>query len=197
MGAASKTTKPPSDDRASGKSNRETWLDWLPPGHTEPGLITRAELLKTLADRGVGVSERELRYWEAAGALPAPVRRFHRGAIHALYPSWHANVVWAVPKLRAAGLSLPASRPKVREVFDAYAARRAHSELGPSETSAPPLPTELVSALHAFATELRVVHNLDVADIALQLYTTDRQSLQYFVNPSADNIASKQFTLDQ
>jgi hypothetical protein len=59
---------------------RETWRAWLPPGHPEPPLITRDELLDALARRDLAMPARTLQRWEAAGALPAPIRRRHDGA---------------------------------------------------------------------------------------------------------------------
>ena len=61
-------------DRDRPEEQRQTWRDWWPVGVDEPELITRAELLKRLADEGVTVAERELRHWGNKRALPPPIR---------------------------------------------------------------------------------------------------------------------------
>jgi hypothetical protein len=78
-------------DRPATAGTCQTWRDWLPPGHPEPPLSTRAALLATLARRGLAVSERTLRSWEAAGALPAPIRRRQGRAPRPRSPSWYAG----------------------------------------------------------------------------------------------------------
>ena len=71
-------------DRPATAGTCQTWRDWLPPGHPEPPLITREELLAALAQRGVALPARTLQRWEAAGTLPAPIRRRHDGATRTL-----------------------------------------------------------------------------------------------------------------
>ena len=66
---------------------KQTWRDWLPEGQPEPPqLITRAELVEQLQLEGVNVPERTLTFWESAGVLPRPVRRWRDGSPKALYP---------------------------------------------------------------------------------------------------------------
>ena len=100
------------------EDRRETWLAWLPPGSPEPPLITRGELLATLARRGLAVTAQQLRSWETAGALPAAIRRRRHGATHAVYPAWHAEVVGAVPRLLADRQPLAQLRPALRALFE-------------------------------------------------------------------------------
>src|SRR5215210_5828485 len=100
------------------RAGRETWRDWLPPGHPEPSLITRGELLATLARRGLVVTERKLRAWEADGALPAPLWRRLDRAPCPLYPAWYAEVVEAMPRSRTSRGSLAQLRPQMRARFE-------------------------------------------------------------------------------
>ncbi len=82
------------------KPKRETWRAWLPDGAPEPSkLFTREEVLDALAREGVEADERDLRHWEQVGALPRPVRQWHRDAVRATYPWWY---VYLVKQLRRA-----------------------------------------------------------------------------------------------
>ncbi len=87
---------------------REKWPEWLPTDAPEPApLITRDELLATLERlRLPDISERTLRFWEAAGVLPAPIQRRHRGATRALYPWWMADLVWQLKRYQDEGFTL-------------------------------------------------------------------------------------------
>ncbi len=88
---------------------RPTWRDVLPPDYPEPALITREELLAFFREKGLPIAERSLRYWEAQGVLPRPVRRWHQGAVRSLYPAWYPPVVVAAAaRIREQGESLQA-----------------------------------------------------------------------------------------
>ena len=134
------------------KGTRETWRDWLPPGHPEPPLITRRELLDTLARRGLGVSESTLRYWEREDALPTPVRRSHEGTVQVLYPAWYAEVVAAMPRPLTGRGPLARLRPQVRARFEEAAQQAGRVESG--RGSHPLLPAGIVAALQRMMAEL-------------------------------------------
>ena len=110
------------------KGTRETWRDWLPPGHPEPPLITRDELLETLARRGQAVGERTLQHWERVGALPSPIRRHHGRVSRALYPAWYTEVVAAMPRRGAGAGPLAQLRPLLRARFEQTAQQASHVE---------------------------------------------------------------------
>ena len=81
-------TRPPWSTTTSKKSWRDSY--WMPESTSEPSLdelLTRQELLQRLDGR-VGITERTLQLWEAAGVLPGPVRRRRDGATRALYAPW-------------------------------------------------------------------------------------------------------------
>ena len=102
-GSAMTTNGPPA-------TPRDTWQDWMGPGMRQPvdgELLTRAELVRRLLDRGVLVTPRTVLHWETQGALPRPVRRWYRGATRSTYPRWVIEVAAQVPALRRAGLSFP------------------------------------------------------------------------------------------
>src|SRR5688572_13396519 len=75
---------------------QETWRDWLPSDDPDPtDLLTREDVIAEVQRRGHGLTVNELRYLEAQGVLPRPVRQWHQGAVHALYPPWICTlIVW-------------------------------------------------------------------------------------------------------
>ena len=108
------------------RPRRETWLDWQPPNTPEPeGLLTRDELIATLQRYGMHTHVNELRYWERAGVLPHPVRRWHNGAVRTLYPRWYGYLIRKVQELRGKGYSLPQIRPRVRAYAEHSLGRRS------------------------------------------------------------------------
>ena len=96
------------------KQKHETWRDWLPPNEPEPPLLTRAQVLARLESWRLDVTERDLRFWEAKGVLPRPVRRSHGGAVRAVYPDWYPPLVREVRRLQRFGFSLDRIRRKTR-----------------------------------------------------------------------------------
>lgn len=145
--------------RTSTPAPREDWRIWLPDGAAEPQLLMpRAELLAKVAEaQQVRISERELRYWEAIGALPAPVLRHQAGALRALYPVWHHSIVAQVPALRAQGLGWDAVRKRTRDQFQEDALARSRimeaEDLGGYRGAPPSMSPELVAAMRAFLTQ--------------------------------------------
>ena len=157
---------------------RETWLTWLPPGHPEPPLITRAELLATLARRGTPVNERTLQSWERAGALPAPLRRRHHGAPRALYPAWYAEVVAAMPRPRAGRGSLADLRPRLRAQFEQAAQRASRGDA--ARRSHPLLPAHVITALQELMADLNA-RGAGVAAAELRLLRPGEEPLRYML----------------
>ncbi len=110
----------------------ETWEEWMrdwppgkPPRYLER-LLTRDELIDTLtnADKAedltpqggrVGMTVNELRYLESIGVLPRPVRRWHNGAVRAVYPGWVTFLVMWLRVLQGHGLSLKEIGPWLRK----------------------------------------------------------------------------------
>ncbi|MDP9374567.1 MAG: MerR family transcriptional regulator [Chloroflexota bacterium] len=72
------------------KGEPQDWRDWQPADAPAPPLMTRAEVLALLERWGTEppVDERTLRYWEARGLVPRPIRTVHAGAYRTRYPSW-------------------------------------------------------------------------------------------------------------
>ena len=158
------------------EDRRETWLAWLPPGHPEPPLITRGELLAALARRGRVVTERKQRAWEAAGALPAPIRRRLDRAPRPLYPTWYAEVVEALPRQRARRGELAQLRPQLRARFEAAAQTFVRAESG--RPSHPLLPAGISTALQQLMADLNT-RGAGVEAAELRLLRPDEPPLSY------------------
>jgi hypothetical protein len=85
-------------DASSEKPQRQTWIDWLSPENVPPESewVTLDQLLASLAQEGMLISKRTMRYWESTGRLPRPVKRWRDKAMFALYPPFHKNFVIGV-----------------------------------------------------------------------------------------------------
>ena len=158
------------------EDRRETWLAWLPPGHPEPPLITRGELLAALARRGRVVTERPLRAWEAAGALPAPLWRRLDRAPRPLYPAWYAEVVEALPQQRAGRGALARLRPQLRARFEKVAQQA--SRAGSARRSHPLLPAAIITALQQLMADLNA-RGTGVEAAELRLLRPGEEPLSY------------------
>ena len=69
----------------------ETWANWMPSGWIGPAdeeLITRGELLTRAKGFGADIHPRTLQILENQGLVPRPIRRWHDGAVRALYAPW-------------------------------------------------------------------------------------------------------------
>ncbi len=81
----------PTDQKEATAPSRETWVDWIPAGWFGPSdeeLITRDELLNRARALGADIHPRTLQILENQGLVPRPVRRWHDGAVRALYAPW-------------------------------------------------------------------------------------------------------------
>ncbi len=162
-------------------SQRETWREWLSPDaalavlgpQADPRLlITRGQLLEHFHG---AVTERELRYWESLGALPRPVRRFHNGAIHALYPAWYVDVVGNVHLRRAEKLPPAEIRSYVRDLFDGFAAHLT----GWQPRTGPSLPHGLVEEVERFARQMHQKYGITAHDATLSFRTKQGRRLSW------------------
>lgn len=117
---------------APARPTKATWEQWVREGAPAPvpeDLVTRDELIDLLREFGDQMTTNELRYWEAKGALPRPVRRSHTGTVRALYPMWVIDLVPRVRDLRAQGVPLPEIGEQLRRQFaQEKTARRATLE---------------------------------------------------------------------
>lgn len=92
-------------------TKRKTWRDWLPPDAPEPRvetLLTRDQLLARVSRLRPAIAETTLRSWERAGVLPHPIRRWHEGAVRAVYPPWYLDLVRQIRRLQRDGYPLAA-----------------------------------------------------------------------------------------
>jgi DNA-binding transcriptional MerR regulator len=113
------TTETPTKTEAKDatKPTRQTWIDLLPEGAPPPNtddLLTRAELVAELAERGVDVDPGTLVFWERRRILPRPVRRHRGGAPNALYPRYAIHAVKHIRDLQGRGRTLDQIAPVMR-----------------------------------------------------------------------------------
>ena len=97
---------------------RETWIDWVPSGWLGPAdeeLITRDELLSRVKALGVEIHPRTLQILENQGLVPRPVRRWHNGAVRALYAPWVADLALRAYARRRGRWPLDKARADVRD----------------------------------------------------------------------------------
>ncbi len=89
-------------------TRKTTWLDGV-PGHLQDipteGLYTRDEVIDSLRDRGVDITESILVSLEKADVLPRAVRRYRDGAPRALYPPWAVDGIAYIRSLQAKGMT--------------------------------------------------------------------------------------------
>ncbi len=107
----------------SDQAQRETWRDWLPEGTPDPPveeLLTRDQVLAALQRRRVKVARTALESWEKHGILPCPVRRWHDGAVRAIYPRWYPHLVQQLRSLQREGYPLAAIGRQLRAQVRAH-----------------------------------------------------------------------------
>lgn len=132
------------------KAKRETWRDWM-PGEPPDGMVimSRDELLDALRDRGIDITPRTLERWQAAGALPYPVRRWHEDAVKATYPGWLVPAIAHLRELQ--DQSVPVARIAQHMRAWAFSAYDWKDPLADVEKAARIALTAYVRAWEAFA----------------------------------------------
>ncbi len=100
---------------ATGKLGPELWTEWFPDtAEGEQGTID--DLLAFLARLDTpDVTADTIRYWQKAGVLPSPVKRWHDGATRAIYPTTYAAlVIRELLELKDLGYTLQQIAPRLR-----------------------------------------------------------------------------------
>ena len=92
-------------------AKRETWREWVPDA-ADQVLITRAELLAKAERLGLKLDYSTLRYWEAEGVVPSPVRT--KNGLPGQYAWWIIDLVYQVRRMQDDGLALDSIRDRVR-----------------------------------------------------------------------------------
>lgn len=109
---------------------KETWRDWLAEDGVDQsnldaieaeGLLTRDQVIAAVNDTDLvrhkvlqPVSVDDVELWEYRGILPRPIRRWHEGAVRALYPRWAINLVAQVRRYQYRGVPLDELAPRLR-----------------------------------------------------------------------------------
>ena len=156
---------------------RETWASWFPDSEDDPGTID--ELLETLSSFGVNnVSADNIRYWQKAGIIPAPTKRWHGGATRALYPpTLAALVIMELIALKDHGYSLQQIAPRVR----AYALFMRN-----------PDPLGIQEAITAVAREYEVISKRPISSIQIRFIDADGRDQTYHYDIPPDGTPSTQ-----
>jgi DNA-binding transcriptional MerR regulator len=189
------------------KSKRETWRDWLPaeiPSPPDDQLFTRDELLhllhqgaahlgnpsgsqfsNDLATR-VALTTNELRYLESEGVLPRPIRRWHKGAVRALYPVWVVHLVTHIRGLQLSGFALAEIRPWAREHIAAIArgepvTDRPTQTSSPTHTSPTALPVTVRRELRRLARAHERVVGVETARVEVRVTSITGHTTTYEV----------------
>lgn len=101
------------------KPVKETWKDWERPEPTplDPAhLLTRDELIGQLRAQGVELGDKSLSFWQAAGAIPYPVKIRRGRAAYAYYPPWFVDVIRELRRLQDRRKSLEEIGPILRDM---------------------------------------------------------------------------------
>lgn len=90
-------------DATATVSLKQTWRDWRRAEGVDASdidieakpYLTRGEVLAAAHELGVPMTERMLRGWEYAGALPRPERRWHEEhrSVQTVYPAWMPQLI--------------------------------------------------------------------------------------------------------
>lgn len=104
-------------------NRREYWSDIFPDAeHVDQ--VTLNELIDFVAPRlkdGERVTADTIRYWQKAGVLPQPVKRWHEGATRALYPFPYAFMaIITVLDLQKKGYTLQQIAERLRRRFSVW-----------------------------------------------------------------------------
>ena len=157
-------------------AKRETWRDWQPAGAVEPRpeeLLTRDQVLAQLARGRVKLAESDLRYWEQRGALPRPVRRWHEGAVRAVYPPWILDLIRRLRRLQREGYPLAAIGPQLR----AYVGEGMTAHHWQPERLT--LPGALTREIEHFAADVTRVRGVPAAKVTIVVEDAEGNSFAY------------------
>lgn len=98
--------------------SRDTWSDWFDDAD-QVEQVTLDHLTTLLAS--LGVTADQVRYWQKAGVLPQPVKRWHEGATRALYPHPYTYMAVAeIQDLQERGYTLQQIATRLRTRFRAW-----------------------------------------------------------------------------
>lgn len=102
------------------QKGRETWESWLPEGTVIPetDLITREDLISSLAYRGVKVTPRDLANWQSDGVIPYGLWKWHEPTrkTRALYPAMMISLIAQLRRYQREGMRLRTIEPRLRRL---------------------------------------------------------------------------------
>ncbi len=182
------------------KTNRETWIDWVPDEGREDALLdaepmlTRDELVAELNQLDIAVTARDLIYWQTRGAIPYPVRQKRHGSSVAVYPQWMVNTIHQLRSLQEQGYKLREIGPLLRH--DTYhhstsypktpRQQRRHDERM-ARRAFFPLVDELDPRIRSFARVHERLHGGHVVHAEVSLIDDQGQRHTYLFSTGAEN----------
>ena len=156
---------------------RETWIDWIPDepgwfGPTDEELITRDELLERVKDLGVKIHPRTLQQLENQGLMPRPVRRWHDGAVRALYAPWVVDLAIRAQERRRGKWPLDKAQADVRE-----AAKQAIVTYGMDKWGGTGIPLDFTRHLVGLARRQESITGKPVPVVEVRFLDTDDRAV--------------------
>jgi hypothetical protein len=167
---------------------QETWRDWLPSDEsdeTDPSeLLTREDVIAEVQRRGQGLTVNELRYLEAQGVLPRPVRQWHQGAVRALYPPWICTLIEWVRNYQRNRYPLDQIREWARRAAPAFAHDVPPVAL-PALPQAEPtgLPVKVQHELRRIAAQHARLTGAPTTAITVRITGADGRTTEYSIDP--------------
>lgn len=173
----------------SAKPSKETWQDWIPSepgwfGPTDEELITRDELLERVEELGVKIHPRTLQQLESQGLMPRPVRRWHDGAVRALYAPWVVDLAIRAQERRRGKWPLDKAQADVRE-----AAKQAIFTYGMDKWGGRGIPMEFLIQLKELADRQTTRSGTAIPSAEIRFLDADgrpvatlHQSLEHLIN---------------
>ncbi len=161
---------------------RGTWRDWLqlPDDAPDQPLVTRDELLELLRMDGVDAKKSDLLFWQTAGVLPYPIKRWHRGATRSWYPAWFGGVVRQLRALQDEGYPLEEIGPQLRPYLRLLYAYNNPAPADPATREAwSNRPQDLAPQLRAIARGHEVITGTKIPRIEVRLFDEQGHPLTY------------------
>ena len=153
----------------------------------EPYLLTRDELLEILHQRGIMVTDRQIKSWVTYGLIPSPIRRVRPGTTdgrpYALFPLWTAGLVMDLVVRMNRGSTIEYLKNKAVPFLWDHWEQREHiffTDVAPEQAEDPDVRRRVMGALmravRNYTEYLTNVNGRLVAHADLWLYFEDATS---------------------
>jgi hypothetical protein len=143
-------------------------------------------VIAAVQQAGRGLTVNELRYLEAQGVVPRPVRQWHHGAVRALYPSWVCQLITWVRLYQRNRYPLDQIREWARRSAPLLAHGIPHKvlpSLTPTMSEPTALPETVQRELRRIAARHARTTGVPTTDVTLRITGADGCSVEYRINP--------------